>query len=111
MPTVEITDANFEEEVIKSEIPVLIDFWAVWCGPCKAIAPVVEELATEYEGKVKVGKLDIDNNQTVSIKYGIRSIPTILIFKDGKIVDQIVGVVPKAQIISKLEPHVIEAVS
>ena len=111
MPTVELTDANFEEEVLKSEIPVLIDFWAVWCGPCKAIAPVVEEIATDYEGKVKVGKLDIDNNQGVSVKYGIRSIPTLLIFKEGKLVDQIVGAVPKAQIVSKLEPHVSEAVS
>ena len=111
MPTVEITDANFEEEVIKTEIPVLIDFWAVWCGPCKAIAPVVEEIATEYSGKVKVGKLDIDNNQAVSVKYGIRSIPTLLIFKEGKIVDQIVGAVPKSQIIAKLDPHVKETVS
>ena len=111
MPTIEITDANFEEEVIKSDIPVLIDFWAVWCGPCKAIAPLVEEIATEYDGKVKVGKLDIDNNQAVSVKYGIRSIPTLLIFKEGKIVDQIVGVVPKAQIISKLDPHIAAAVS
>ncbi len=111
MPTVEITDANFEEEVIKSDIPVLIDFWAVWCGPCKAIAPLVEELSVEYEGKVKIGKIDIDNNQAVSVKYGIRSIPTLLIFKEGKIVDQIVGVVPKAQIVSKLEPHIAATVS
>ena len=111
MPTVEITDTNFEQEVIKSEIPVLIDFWAVWCGPCKAIAPIVEELASEYDGKLKVGKLDIDNNQEVSIKYGIRSIPTLLLFKDGKIVDQIVGAVPKAQILAKLSGHIAEAVS
>ena len=96
MHPVEITDANFEQEVIKSEIPVLIDFWAVWCGPCKAIAPIMTELAAEYEGRLKVGKLDIDNNQEVSVKYGIRSIPTLLLFKDGKIVDQIVGAVPKA---------------
>ncbi len=111
MPAIEITDANFEDEVIKSEIPVLIDFWAVWCGPCKALAPIVEEIAKDYEGKVKVGKLDIDNNQAVSVKYGIRSIPTILIFKDGKIVDQIVGAVPKAQILAKLDPHTKVAVS
>lgn len=111
MPTVEITDSNFEQEVIKSEIPVLIDFWAVWCGPCKAIAPVIEEISNEYEGKLKVGKLDIDNNQEVSVKYGIRSIPTLLIFKEGKIVDQIVGAIPKSQIISKLSAHVAETVS
>src|SRR6187399_1664521 len=106
MKSIEITDANFEQEVLKSEIPVLIDFWAVWCGPCKMIAPMVEELAGEYEGRIKVGKLDIDNNQQVSVKYGIRSIPTLLIFKDGKIADQIVGAVPKATIVSKLDAHV-----
>lgn len=111
MHPVEITDANFEQEVIKSDIPVLIDFWAVWCGPCKAIAPIMTELAAEYEGKLKVGKLDIDNNQEVSVKYGIRSIPTLLLFKDGKIVDQIVGAVPKAQIVAKLSPHIKETVS
>ncbi len=111
MHPVEITDANFEQEVIKSEIPVLIDFWAVWCGPCKAIAPIMTELAAEYEGRLKVGKLDIDNNQEVSVKYGIRSIPTLLLFKDGKIVDQIVGAVPKAQIVAKLSPHIKETVS
>jgi len=111
MHPVEITDANFEQEVIKSDIPVLIDFWAVWCGPCKAIAPIMTELAAEYEGRLKVGKLDIDNNQEVSVKYGIRSIPTLLLFKDGKIVDQIVGAVPKAQIVAKLSPHIKETVS
>ena len=111
MHPVEITDANFEQEVIKSDIPVLIDFWAVWCGPCKAIAPIMTELAAESEGRLKVGKLDIDNNQEVSVKYGIRSIPTLLLFKDGKIVDQIVGAVPKAQIVAKLSPHIKETVS
>lgn len=105
MSLIEFTDANFEQEVIKSEVPVLVDFWAVWCGPCKQIAPLVEELAGELEGKVKIGKLDVDNNQEVSVKYGIRSIPTLLIFKDGKIVDQIVGFAPKAQISAKLTPH------
>lgn len=111
MEPVEITDANFEEEVIKSTIPVLIDFWAVWCGPCKMIAPLVKELATEYEGKVKIGKLDVDNNQSVSIKYGIRSIPTLLIFRDGKVIDQIVGAVPKASIVEKLNSHLKETVT
>ena len=105
MSLIEFTDANFEQEVIKSDIPVLVDFWAVWCGPCKQIAPIVEELAGELEGKAKIGKLDVDNNQEVSVKYGIRSIPTLLIFKEGKIVDQIVGFVPKAQIAAKLTPH------
>ena len=99
----EITDANFDAEVINSDKPVLIDFWAVWCGPCKLIAPVVEEVAKEYEGKFKVGKMDIDNNPNVAMKYGIRSIPTLLTFKDGKVVDQIVGAVPKNVITSKMD--------
>ena len=103
MKPVAFTDGNFEQEVIKSDKPVLIDFWAVWCGPCKIIAPVVEELASEYEGKIKVGKLDVDENQQTSIKYGVRSIPTLLIFKDGKVKDTIIGAVPKAQIIKKLD--------
>ena len=111
MATIEITDANFENEVVNSEIPVLIDFWAVWCGPCKLIAPTVEELANDYQGKVKVGKLDVDNNQMVATKFGIRSIPTLLIFKGGKIVDQIVGAVPKSAIIQKLDAHLEPAVN
>jgi thioredoxin 1 len=101
----EITDANFESEVLKSDKPVLIDFWAVWCGPCKLIAPTVEEVSNEYQGKFKVGKMDIDNNPNVAMKYGIRSIPTLLIFKDGKVVDQIVGAVPKNVITSKMDAH------
>ena len=102
----EITDANFDAEVINSDKPVLIDCWAVWCGPCKLIAPTVEEVAKEYDGKFKVGKMDIDNNPNVAMKYGIRSIPTLLIFKDGKVVDQIVGAVPKNVITSKMDAHV-----
>ena len=102
MKPITLTDDNFENEVIKSDKPVLIDFWAVWCGPCKIIAPVVEELASEYEGKIKVGKLDVDENQESSIKYGVRSIPTLLIFKDGKVKDTIIGAVPKSQIVQKL---------
>lgn len=102
MKPITITDGNFEEEVIKSEKPVLIDFWAVWCGPCKIIAPVVEEIAVEYDGKAKVGKLDVDNNQQTAIKFGVRSIPTLLIFKDGKLKDTIIGAVPKGQIVQKL---------
>jgi thioredoxin 1 len=102
MKPITFTDDNFEQEVIQSDMPVLIDFWAVWCGPCKIIAPVVEELANEYEGKVKIGKLDVDENQQTSIKYGVRSIPTLLIFKDGKVKDTIIGAVPKVQIVQKL---------
>jgi thioredoxin 1 len=102
MKPLTFTDDNFEQEVLKSNETVLIDFWAVWCGPCRIIAPIVEEIASEYEGKVKVGKLDVDENQQTSIKYGVRSIPTLLIFKDGKLKDTIIGAVPKSQIINKL---------
>jgi thioredoxin 1 len=97
------TDENFAAEVLQSDKPVLVDFWAVWCGPCKMIAPSVEELAGEFEGKAKVGKLDVDNNQESAIKYGVRSIPTVLIFKDGKVHDTIIGAVPKVQLKKKLE--------
>lgn len=100
---VEITDSNFEAEVIGSDTPVLIDFWAEWCGPCKMIAPIVEEIAGEYEGKLKVGKLDVDSNQQVAMRFGIRGIPTLLIFKGGQVVDQIVGAVPKPQLSARLE--------
>jgi len=102
MKPVEITDENFETEVIKSDKPVLIDFRAVWCGPCKLIAPIVEELAAEYDGKVKVGKLDVDSNQQTSIKFGVRSIPTLLLFKNGNLKDTIIGAVPKSKIVEKL---------
>jgi thioredoxin 1 len=102
MKPVEFTDDNFETEVLQSNIPVLIDFWAVWCGPCKMIAPIVEELSGELEGKVKIGKLDVDSNQKTSIKYGVRSIPTLLIFKDGKLADTIIGAVPKTHIVDRL---------
>lgn len=103
MPLIEITDANFATEVEQSDVPVLIDFWAVWCGPCKMITPIVEELATEYDGKVKIGKLDVDNNQQTAMKFGIRSIPTLLIFKDGRVADTLIGAVSKGQIEEKLK--------
>ena len=98
----EFTDQNFENDVEQSENPVLIDFWAVWCGPCKAIAPVIEEIADEYQGKVKVGKVDVDQTQNTAMKYGIRSIPTILIMNKGEVVNQIVGAVPKNNITDML---------
>ena len=97
----EFTDGNFDAEVLKSDKPTLVDFWAVWCGPCRAIAPIVEHLATQYDGKVKVGKLDVDHNQGVAAKYGIRSIPALLLFKGGKVVDQLVGAGPQTK--AKLE--------
>jgi len=95
---VEITDANFQSEVLNSSVPTLVDFWAVWCAPCRAIAPHVEALAKEYDGKVRVGKCDIDANPNVPSQYDVRSIPTLMVFKDGKVVGQIVGSAPRAKI-------------
>lgn len=100
------TDGSFKETVLDSELPVLVDFWAVWCGPCRMIAPSVEEMAKEYEGRALVGKVDVDNNPEIASSYGIRSIPTILIFKGGKVVEQIVGAVPKQQLVSALNNHI-----
>ena len=93
-----LQDATFDKEVLKSDVPVLVDFWAVWCGPCKAIAPAVEELARQYKGKVKIAKMDVDEHQQVPQQYGIRSIPTLLLFKGGRVVDTIVGAVPKTKL-------------
>ncbi len=103
---VELNDTNFNEEVLKSELPVLVDFWAPWCGPCSMVAPIVEEIAKEYTDKLKVCKLNVDEGAVTASKYEIRGIPTLAIFKDGKIVETIVGAIPKSQIEDKLRPHI-----
>jgi thioredoxin 1 len=100
---VEITDANFEEIVLNSSIPVLVDFWAEWCGPCRMVGPVVDELHKEYEGRAIVGKVNVDENPGISAKFGVRNIPTILFIKGGEVADKSVGAVPKAQLASKLD--------
>ncbi len=100
---VEITDANFEELVLNSSIPVLVDFWAEWCGPCRMVGPIVDELYTEYEGKAIIGKVNVDENPNVSGKFGVRNIPTILFIKNGEVADKSVGAVPKAQLAAKLD--------
>lgn len=100
---VDVSDQDFTEKVIEAERPVLVDFWAEWCGPCRMVAPVVEELAAEYDGKIDFTKLNVDLNPTVATTFGIRSIPTLLVFKGGKPVDQVIGAVPKAEIKKRLE--------
>jgi thioredoxin 1 len=105
MKPIHFTDDNFEKEVLQSDLPVVVDFWAEWCGPCRMIAPIVEELANEYEGKIKVGKLDVDSNQQTAIKYGVRSIPTVLFFKSGDVTDTIIGAVPKSQFIARINKY------
>ncbi|MCC6548847.1 MAG: thioredoxin [Ignavibacteriaceae bacterium] len=107
MKALEATDANFESEILNADLPVLVDFWAVWCGPCKMIAPVVEEIAGEYSGKLKVAKVDVDENPVSGQKYGVRSIPTLLLFKNGRVVETIIGAMPKPKLLDRIKPHLV----
>ena len=100
---VHVNDKNFELEVLQSDLPVLVDFWATWCGPCKSIAPIIDELAKEYTGRVKMAKLNVDENPATPSQYGVRGIPTLILFKGGKILEQMVGAVPKTRLVSMLE--------
>jgi thioredoxin 1 len=103
----EVTDSNFDQAVLKSEQPVIVDFWAAWCGPCRALAPIVDQLASAYDGKVKVAKMDVDKNAATPQRYKITGIPTLLIFKDGQVKEQIVGYVPKEKIEEALDRHIV----
>jgi thioredoxin 1 len=101
--SIELTDANFEEIIAKADKPVIVDFWAEWCGPCRIVGPMINEIAEEFDGRAIVGKLDVDNNPEVSVRYGIRNIPTVLFFKNGQLADKQVGAVPKSNFVRKLE--------
>jgi len=103
MAVAHLTDANFDQEVLKSNVPVLVDFWAAWCGPCRMVGPIIEELSGDYQGKVKMTKLDVDANPQKSAQFGIRSIPTMMIFKNGQIVDTLIGAMPKPAIAARLD--------
>ncbi|AXA36339.1 MAG: thioredoxin [Candidatus Hydrogenedentota bacterium] len=102
----ELTDGNFDAEVLQSPVPYLVDFWAPWCGPCRMVAPIIDELATEYNGKLKVGKVNVDDHQEVAARYGIASIPTLMIFKNGQLVERIVGALPKPMLKQVIDKHV-----
>ncbi len=106
MAVVHLTDSNFKKEVIESDLPVLVDFWAAWCGPCKMIAPVVEELAKEFDRKIKFGKVDVDENPNIAGQFGIMSIPTLMFFKKGKVMEQVVGALSKADLKKKIEANI-----
>ena len=105
MPEVELTDANFRSEVLESDVPVLVDFWAPWCGPCRLVAPVVQELASEYAGRLKVGKLNVDDNQATAQLYGVMSIPMLIVFKEGRPAEKMIGAVSRGTLERALEPH------
>lgn len=102
---IEVTDQTFDEIVLQAELPTVVDFWAVWCGPCKMIAPALEQIAVEYEEKLQVAKLDVDHNNESAMKYGVMSIPTLILFKDGEPVERIIGFMPKKKLVAKLMPH------
>lgn len=105
MSTQHFTDLNFKQEVLESDLPVLVDFWAAWCGPCKTISPLIDELAKEYAGKLKIGKLDVDTNSKIATEYGVMSIPTIIFFKKGKVINQLVGAASKLELKRKIEEN------